>query len=155
MKVVVLCIGKTNESYLRQGISIYLDRLPHYTPFEYIEMKDVKHPGNTVKLLEMEGKSYLAQVQADDFLILLDERGKEYTSEAMALYIEKHQINSTKKLVFAIGGAFGWSEEVKLRANATLSLSKMTFSHQMIRLFLIEQLYRAFTIIKGEKYHNP
>ena len=155
MKVVVLCIGKTNESYLRQGISIYLDRLPHYTPFEYIEMKDVKHPGNTVKLLEMEGKSYLAQVQAEDFLILLDERGKEYTSEAMALYIEKHQINSTKKLVFAIGGAFGWSEEVKLRANATLSLSKMTFSHQMIRLFLIEQLYSAFTIIKGEKYHNP
>ena len=97
----------------------------------------------------------MAQVEAEYVLILLDERGKEYTSEAMALYIEKHQINSTKKLVFAIGGAFGWSEEVKLRANATLSLSKMTFSHQMIRLFLIEQLYRAFTIIKGEKYHNP
>ncbi|MBK7007372.1 MAG: 23S rRNA (pseudouridine(1915)-N(3))-methyltransferase RlmH [Saprospiraceae bacterium] len=155
MKVVVLCIGKTNESYLRQGISIYQDRLPHYTSFEYIEMKDVKHPGNTLKLLEMEGKSYLAQVQPDDFLILLDESGKEYTSAAMASYLEKHQINSTKRLVFAIGGAFGWSDEVKQRANMLLSLSKMTFSHQMIRLFLVEQLYRAYSIIKGEKYHNP
>lgn len=155
MKVVVLCIGKTNESYLRQGISIYQDRLPHYTSFEYIEMKDVKHPGNTLKLLEMEGKSYLAQVQPDDFLILLDESGKEYTSPAMASYLEKHQINSTKRLVFAIGGAFGWSDEVKQRANMLLSLSKMTFSHQMIRLFLVEQLYRAYSIIKGEKYHNP
>ena len=155
MKVVVLCIGKTNESYLRQGISIYQDRLPHYTSFEYIEMKDVKHPGNTLKLLEMEGKSYLAQVQPDDFLILLDESGKEYTSAAMASHLEKHQINSTKRLVFAIGGAFGWSDEVKQRANMLLSLSKMTFSHQMIRLFLVEQLYRAYSIIKGEKYHNP
>lgn len=155
MKVVVMCIGKTNESYLRQGISIYQERLPHYTSFEYIEIKDVKHSGNTAKLLEMEGKSYLNNIQSEDYLILLDEKGKEYTSESLAGMLEKHQVNSTRRLVFAIGGAYGWSEEMKQRANTTLSLSKMTFSHQMIRLFLLEQLYRAYTIIKGEKYHNP
>ena len=155
MKVILLCIGKTNESYLKQGIEIFQDRLQHYTSFELAVLKDVKNPGNPVRLMEMEGQSFLQFLHEDDFLVLLDENGKSFTSTGLAQYIEKHQNGSTRRLVFAIGGAFGWSEPLRKRANFTMSLSAMTFSHQMIRLFMVEQIYRAYTIIKGEKYHNP
>lgn len=155
MKVILLCIGKTNETYLKQGIEIFQDRLHHYTSFELAVLKDVKNPGNSVRLMELEGQSFLQFLQEDDFLVLLDENGKSLTSTGLAQFLEKHQNGSTRRLVFAIGGAFGWSEAVRKRANFTLSLSAMTFSHQMIRLFMVEQIYRAYTIIKGEKYHNP
>lgn len=155
MKLVLLCIGKTNEAYLKQGIDLYQDRLQHYTSFELVVLKDVKNQGSPSRLMELEAQAYLQYLQDDDYLVLLDENGKMVNSLELSKLLEKHRNASTRRLVFAIGGAFGWGEAMKKRANITLSLSALTFSHQMIRLFLIEQLYRGFTILKGEKYHNP
>lgn len=154
MKITLLSIGKTNEKYLEEGMKIYLKRLPHYTSFEYKELKDVKKFSTTDDLKNKEGEIFFQQIQNEDFIILLDEKGKEYTSIEFSSYINKHSVNSTKNLVFIIGGAFGFSEDLYKRANQKISLSNMTFSHQMIRLFFLEQMYRAFTIIRGEKYHN-
>jgi 23S rRNA (pseudouridine1915-N3)-methyltransferase len=154
LKITLLVIGKTNEKYLEEGIKIYLKRLPHYCAIEYKELKDVKSFSNSEDLKNKEGEIFLSHISKDDFVILLDENGKEYTSRGLSEYIEKHTINSTKNLILAIGGAFGFSESMYKRANHKIALSKMTYSHQMIRLFLVEQLYRAFTILKGEKYHN-
>jgi 23S rRNA (pseudouridine1915-N3)-methyltransferase len=154
MKIILLDIGKTNEKYLETGIDIFLQRLKHYVNFEHISLKDVK-VNSDVKLLKIaEGKQFLSYVTSDDILILLDEKGQEYTSIQFSKQIEKYQNQSTKRLLFVIGGAFGFSDEMYERANAKMSLSKLTFSHQMIRLFFVEQLYRAYTIIRGEKYHN-
>jgi 23S rRNA (pseudouridine1915-N3)-methyltransferase len=154
MKIALLDIGKTNEKYLETGIDIYIQRLKHYVTFDHITLKDVKSVGDIKQLKILEGKQFLTQVTQDDFVILLDERGKEYTSLQWSAEIEKFQLKSIKRLVFIIGGAYGFSEEVYTRANLKMSLSQLTFSHQMIRLFFVEQLYRAYTIIKGEKYHN-
>ncbi|MBK9253871.1 MAG: 23S rRNA (pseudouridine(1915)-N(3))-methyltransferase RlmH [Saprospiraceae bacterium] len=155
MKIALWVIGKTNEKYLKDGTDIYLKRLKHYCTFEYTEWKDVGHHSNPDEIIKKEGEMILLKLKNDDFLILLDENGKEYTSELFADYIEKLQLQSTKSVVFLVGGAFGHHDNIRSRANHTMSLSKMTFSHQMIRLFFAEQLYRAFTIIKNEKYHNP
>lgn len=154
MKITLLCIGKTNEKYLEEGIKIYLKRLPHYIGFEYKELKDVKNFSGSDDLIKKEAEVILSNIATDDYIVLLDEKGKQYKSTEFANYIDKHSIKSTKRLVFIIGGAFGFSDVIYKRANEKISLSAMTFSHQMVRLFILEQLYRAFTIIKGEKYHN-
>ena len=155
MKIELWVVGKTAFKYLDEGILLYEKRLRHYTPFELVILPDVKNPPlSTDALKTKEGEVILNKLTKDDVLILLDENGKQQTSIEFSKFIENQQINSTKRLVFQIGGAFGFSEGVYNRANFKLSLSKMTFSHQMIRLFFAEQLYRAFTIIKGEKYHN-
>ncbi len=154
MKVVLLSIGKTNEKYLEEGIKIYLKRLIHYTNFEYIELKDVKPTSDLEALKNSEAKQFISSIQKDDVVVLLDEHGKEYTSIGLSKYIVQLQNNSTKRIVFIIGGAYGFGNEIIDRSNTKISLSKLTFSHQMIRLFFVEQLYRAFTIIRGEKYHN-
>lgn len=156
MKVTLLQVGKTDESYLETGVGEYKKRLKHYVKAEEIT---VKAPASVVKAgSEMqkaaEGREILKHVQASDRLILLDEKGKEYTSAEFAKFIQKAGLGSVKNIVFVIGGPFGFSEEVYKRADELLSLSKMTFSHQMIRLFFWEQLYRANTILKGEKYHH-
>jgi 23S rRNA (pseudouridine1915-N3)-methyltransferase len=154
MKISVWCIGKTDEKYLEEGISKYLKRLSHYCRIEIEIFKDVKPGQNAEETQKREADLVLAKLKTDDFLILMDEKGEHYTSTQFATYIEKLQMSSGKQVIFLIGGAFGHHISVRNRAQHSISLSKMTFSHQMVRLFLIEQIYRAFTIIRNEKYHN-
>jgi 23S rRNA (pseudouridine1915-N3)-methyltransferase len=156
MKIKLIAIGKTDEKFLEEGIDKYLKRLKHYHPFEFIVIPDIKQGGkySSDKLKEEEGKLILQKVQEGDFLILLDEKGKMFTSGEFATFLQKKLNTVTTNLIFVIGGAFGFSEAVYSRANDKMALSKMTFTHQMIRLFFTEQLYRGFTILRGEKYHN-
>jgi 23S rRNA (pseudouridine1915-N3)-methyltransferase len=154
MKILLLDIGKTNEKYLETGIDIYKQRLKHYVNFDHISLKDVKNQTDSKQLKILEGRQFLSQFLDDDYVVLLDEKGSEFTSLQWSKQIEKYQNQSIKRVVFVIGGAYGFSQELYDRAQSKLALSKLTFSHQMIRLFFLEQLYRAYTIIKGEKYHN-
>lgn len=156
MNIKLLAIGKTDQEYLREGIGIYEKRLKHYISFEIKIIPDLK---NTAKLSQEqqkneEGKLILKDLQNTDLLVLLDEKGKSYTSMQFSQYLEQHMNNAVKNLFFVIGGPYGFSEEVYKRANGKISLSAMTFSHQMVRLFFVEQIYRAFTIMKGEPYHH-
>ncbi len=156
MKITLLAIGKTNARFLQEGIDQYTKRLSHYIPFELKILPDVK----TTKALtnekqkEMEGQMFLSAIGQGDWVTLLDEKGKEFTSREFASYIDKKTITIPKNLIFIIGGPYGFSQEMYNRANEKLSLSKMTFSHEMIRLFFVEQIYRAMTILKGEPYHH-
>lgn len=155
MKMKLIAIGKTDEAFLTEGIEKYLKRLKHYVSFEIMVLNDVK-TGKKLNIelqKEQEGRAILEKVQSNETLILLDENGKEFTSVGFANFLQK-KMNAGNNLVFVIGGPFGFSTEVYQRADAQLALSKLTFSHQMVRLFFVEQLYRAFTIIKGEKYHH-
>ena len=156
MKILLLVIGKTDEDYLVTGIKKYVGRLGHYVSFEMKELPDIR---NRKTLSEdqqkkAEGFLLLQQLQPADQVILLDERGKNYTSVEFAESIEKGMASGAKRMVFIIGGPYGFDKEVYDRANAQLSLSPMTFSHQMVRLIFVEQLYRAFTILKNEPYHH-
>lgn len=155
MKIKLIAIGKTDEKYLRDGIAKYLDRLKHYISFELVVINDVKigSKPNTLLQKEKEAELFFDKIQPNDFVVLLDENGKSFTSVAFADYVQK-RMNASTDVVFLIGGPFGFSDKIYQRANDKISLSKMTFSHQMIRLFFVEQVYRAFTIIKGEKYHH-
>lgn len=155
MKVSLWCIGKTNESYLKTGMDIYFKRLKHYCDFEYVEWKDVGSYSNPEDLMKKEASLILSKLKEDDYLILLDEKGRQTDSVSFADYVERLQVRSVKHIVFLIGGAFGHHHSTRSRAQHLLSLSDLTFSHQMVRLIFAEQLYRAFTIIKNEKYHNP
>ena len=156
VKIQLLEIDKTQDSYLQQGISIYTKRLSNYTVFEVITInvpKNVRQRSFAEQKVE-ESKLILKLLLPEDYLILLDEGGKEYSSVEFSRFLSQKQNASIKRLIFLIGGPFGFDESVYKRANAQLSLSRMTFSHQMVRLFFVEQLYRAFTILKGEKYHH-
>lgn len=156
MKVELWLVGKTKEDYLKKGMEIYLARLKKYLSFEMAVLPDVKNASQFAgdQLKEKEGAVILEKLKKEDFFILLDERGARFSSEAFAQQIEQWQMLNFKRLVFQVGGAYGFSPAVYQRANASISLSDMTFSHQMIRLFFLEQLYRAMTILKGEPYHN-
>lgn len=156
MKITLLAIGKTNAKYLQEGIEQYTKRLSHYIPFELKILPDVKTTKTltTDKQKEMEGEMFMSAIQQGDWVTLLDERGKEFTSRDFASYIDKKMITIPKNLIFIIGGPYGFSKAMYDRANEKLSLSKMTFSHEMIRLFFVEQIYRAMTILKGEPYHH-
>jgi 23S rRNA (pseudouridine1915-N3)-methyltransferase len=156
MKIKLLVVGKTDESYIIEGIDKYLKRLKHYINFEIITLPDSKQGSKLQieKLKEEEGKLLLQKIETSDQVVLLDEKGKDLTSEDFAGFLQKKMNAGFPCLVFIVGGPFGFSPEVYKRANDQVSLSKMTFSHQMVRLFFTEQLYRAFTIIKGEKYHH-
>jgi 23S rRNA (pseudouridine1915-N3)-methyltransferase len=156
MKTELWQIGKTAFPYLEEGVRIYESRLQRYLPFQIETIPDVKNAQNLppAQLKSREGELVLARLKNDDFLILLDERGKSYTSVEWAQFLEKELMGSHKRIVFLIGGAFGFSQEIYQRANAKVSLSSMTFSHQMIRVFFLEQLYRAMTILRNEPYHN-
>lgn len=156
MKIVLLVIGKTDASYLTDAINEYKNRLIHYIPFEMNVIPDIKNVKNLseIQQKEKEGELLLKALQPGDCVVLLDERGKEFTSMQFAAYIEKKQHSVAKRLVFIIGGPYGFSETVYDVASEKISLSKMTFSHQMIRLFFIEQLYRAMTILSNEPYHH-
>jgi 23S rRNA (pseudouridine1915-N3)-methyltransferase len=156
MKVELWMIGKTAFSYLEDGMAIYEKRLKHYLPLSLEVVPDIKNAKNLSpqELKEKEGAIILKKLKNDDLLIILDEKGKEYSSISFSTFIEKQLSAPKKRLIFLIGGAYGFSSEIYQRANMKISLSKMTFSHQMIRLFFLEQLYRAMTILKGEPYHN-
>lgn len=156
MKITLLTVGKTEDKYLKEGIDIYLKRLKHYIPFQILELPELK---NTKSLSKDQQKNKEAElifknIQSTDHVILLDENGMELTSKKFSVYLNKKMVGGQQHLVFIIGGPYGFSEEVYNRSNDTLSLSQMTFSHQMIRLFFTEQLYRAYTILKGEPYHH-
>lgn len=154
MKIEFWYIGKTNESYLEKGMAIYEKRLIHYCKYSSTCFKDVKVTSSHDALKKKEAEMILNKLNNDDYLILLDEKGKSYTSVKFASWIEQLQMQGRKRIIFLVAGAFGADDSLKKRANAMLSFSAMTFSHQMIRLFFTEQLYRAFSIIKNEKYHN-
>ncbi|MFZ1748817.1 MAG: 23S rRNA (pseudouridine(1915)-N(3))-methyltransferase RlmH [Saprospiraceae bacterium] len=154
MKISIWVIGKTDEKYLTEGIQKYLDRLKHYTKLNYEEFKDVKPSYQTDDTIKREAEMILSKLIPDDILIVLDEKGEEFSSTTFAEYLQKLQNRGPKHVIFLVGGAYGHHSLIRQRANHLISLSKMTFSHQMVRLFLAEQLYRAFTIIKNEKYHN-
>ena len=152
----MICIGKTGKSFLIEGESEYLKRLKHYIPFEKVEIPDIK---NAKKLSQEEVKTaeckeILSKIDPSDFVVLLDENGKEFTSVQFAEYFQKRFNQGGKAIVFIIGGAYGFSDELYKRANGKVALSKMTFSHQMIRMLFFEQVYRAMTILKGEPYHH-
>lgn len=155
MKIELWCIGKTSENYLSTGISIYEKRLAHYTKYSTVILPDVKKFGSSQDLKEKEGSMVLEKLESSDYFILLDEKGKQYTSVQWAGELEKIQMMGRKRLVLLVAGAYGASSDLKKRADRKMSLSAMTFSHQMIRLFIVEQLYRGFTILRNEKYHNP
>lgn len=156
MKLTVIFIGKTGKKNLEQEICEYLRRLNHYAEINIIEISGIRLGAKLKEseIREKEGVLVLAKLKETDYLILLDERGKEMTSSDFAKTIGQWQNRSIKNAVFLIGGAYGFSEKVYLRANFNLSLSQMTFSHQMARLIFMEQLYRAYTILKGEPYHH-
>jgi 23S rRNA (pseudouridine1915-N3)-methyltransferase len=156
MKVYFWVIGKTNERYLQTGIELYAKRLGHYLPFEMEVLPDIRQAKNlkSEQLKEKEGAYLLNRLKNDDLLILLDEKGKQFDSVSFATYLDRQLQMPYRRLIFQVGGAYGFSDAVYQRANAKLALSKMTFSHQMVRLFFLEQLYRAMTILRNEPYHN-
>jgi 23S rRNA (pseudouridine1915-N3)-methyltransferase len=156
MKVEFWVIGKTSFDYLDEGNNIYLNRIKHYLPFEMVVINDIK---NRKKLSEgqiktKEGEIILSKLNTSDFLILMDERGKQRSSVQFSEYLQSLLQHSYKRLIFIIGGAYGFSETVYQRSNTKMSLSNMTFSHQMVRVIFLEQFYRALTIMKNEPYHH-
>ena len=156
MKIKLIVVGKTSAEYLKSGELEYQQRLKHYVSFEETIIPDIKNPKNISKseLKNREGNLILSKIDNSDEVVLLDDKGKMFSSIDFSSYLSEKMIRSTKSLVFVVGGAFGFSDAVYQRANNKLSLSKMTFSHQMVRLFMIEQLYRGFTILKNEPYHH-
>jgi 23S rRNA (pseudouridine1915-N3)-methyltransferase len=156
MKIKLILVGKTNAKYLVEGEKEYEKRLKHYTKFEEIIIPDVKQSGklSESELKKKEGQLILAKLENSDHVILLDDKGNSYSSLQFSDFLQQKMNSSLKCLVFVVGGAFGFSDEVYQRANSKVSLSKMTFSHQMIRLIFKEQLYRGFSILRGEKYHH-
>ncbi|MDR2763585.1 MAG: 23S rRNA (pseudouridine(1915)-N(3))-methyltransferase RlmH [Tannerella sp.] len=156
MKITLLMTGKTDAPYWRDALEEYRKRLVHYVPFEVAVIPDAKHVknGSETQQKEREGELILNSLQTDDACVLLDETGTEYTSVQFAAYLERKMHTVAKRLVFVIGGSYGFSEVVYRRVPERISLSKMTFSHQMIRPVFAEQLYRAMTILRNEPYHH-
>jgi len=156
MKIKLIAIGKTDRKDLHHMIEEYCKRIGHYCPFELEIIPDLKKAKKASELEQkrMEGSEILKRISPSDHLVLLDERGKDFTSVDFSKYIQKKMNSGLRNLFFVIGGPYGFSDEIYSRANERISLSKMTFSHQMVRLFFTEQLYRAFTIIRNEPYHH-
>lgn len=156
MKIRLTCIGKVAYAPFRESIERYSSRVGRYIPFDIFEIPDVKNTRGMTeeKQKETEGTALLASLQPGDFLMLMDERGKEYTSRQFAKLISDKMISLPGRMVLAIGGPYGFSQAAYARADSLMSLSKMTFPHEMARLFTVEQIYRAMTILKGEPYHH-
>ncbi|GHV18834.1 ribosomal RNA large subunit methyltransferase H [Bacteroidia bacterium] len=156
MKITLLVIGKTDAGYFIDAVNEYQRRLEHYIPFEIQVIPDIKNVKSLTaeQQKDKEGELIIKNLQAGDYIVLLDEKGKEYTSIQFANYIEKKTHSVSKRLVFIIGGPYGFSQAVYDKTNEKLTLSRMTFSHQMVRLIFVEQLYRAMTILNNEPYHH-
>ena len=155
MKTILIQVGKTTNKHFIAGINDYVERINHYMPFEVATIPELKNTKNLTEeqQKQAEGEQIIKQLQPSDTVVLLDEHGKELRSIEFADWLQRKQ-NTTRRLVFIIGGPYGFSKAVYERANEKLSLSKMTFSHQMVRLIFCEQIYRACTIIRGEPYHH-
>ncbi|MDO5664671.1 MAG: 23S rRNA (pseudouridine(1915)-N(3))-methyltransferase RlmH [Bacteroidia bacterium] len=156
MKAVLLSVGKTDDDFYAQAIDIFKKRLNYYIPFETEFIPDLKNTKNLSEKEQknLEGEGILNRIQQNDHIVLLDDKGKQYSSVEFARFMEKKSHSVPKRLVFVVGGPYGFSEAVYARANEKLSLSKMTFTHQMVRLVFVEQLYRAMTILNNEPYHH-
>lgn len=156
MKITLLVVGKTTTGYLKPGIDDYTSRLNHYVSFDIQYVQDAKNTRSQSEQQQkqLEGKSIIASLDKGDYVVLLDERGREMTSLQFSEYIQKRLSSGARRVVFVIGGPYGFSDEVYGRANDKLSLSKLTFSHEMVRVIFAEQLYRAFTILNHEPYHH-
>lgn len=156
MKITLAVVGKISNGYLKQGIDDYTNRLSHYIPFNIEYIADAKCTKNLTEAQQKkaESKNILAAIDKSDFVVLLDEHGKEFSSMDFSRYISKKMSAVSRRLVFIVGGPYGFDNDVYARANEKISLSKMTFSHEMIRLIFTEQLYRAMTILNGEPYHH-
>ncbi len=152
----MLAIGKTDDSWVQEGLDKYTNRLKHYVPFSLEVIPDLKNSKNLsqAQQKEKEGDLILKKLQPADKLVLLDEKGKEYSSVDFSKHLQQQMNSGIKRLVFVIGGPYGFSPAIYAKAQGKLALSKMTFSHQMIRPFFVEQIYRAFTILKNEPYHH-
>lgn len=156
MKILLLQIDKTQDAYLEQGIGIYLKRLKNYIQLEVksLQVSKALRQRSAVEQKTEEARMLMEEIKPEDDVLLLDESGRQFSSQEFAEYLQKKQNASVKRLVFVIGGPYGFDERIYKRTNAKISLSKMTFSHQMVRLFFVEQIYRAYTILRGEKYHH-
>ena len=155
MKITLIQVGKTNENYIQTGIKEYQKRLKNYIVFEEITVAEAKNKKKTIKEQKVEeAKNILKEIKGGDLVILLDEKGKEYNSVGYSQFLQKQLNSGVKRVTFVVGGAYGFSEVVYARSNQKIALSKMTFSHQMVRLIFKEQLYRGFTILKNEPYHH-
>ena len=156
MNIRLLVVGKTDVAWVREALEIYTSRLVHYVPFSVSEIPQLKGVSalTRAQIKDKEAELILARLKPADELLLFDEHGKEFTSVAFATFLQERMLHVRGDLVFAIGGAYGFAESVHARAAGEISLSRMTFSHQMVRAIAAEQLYRAMTIIKGEPYHN-
>tara|TARA_R100001369_G_scaffold90875_2_gene130681 strand:- start:9 stop:482 length:474 start_codon:yes stop_codon:yes gene_type:complete len=156
MKITLLAIGKTDDKNLQTLTAAYSKRLKHYVSFSFEIIPDIKNSKNLSEKLQKqaEGQEILKRLQPSDNLILLDENGKQFSSVGFSQFLQKKMNSGLKNLVFVIGGPYGFSDEIYERANGKISLSKMTFSHQMVRVFFVEQLYRGFTILRNEPYHH-
>ncbi len=156
MKITIVAVGKTEKGFIGDGVQEYLGRLKHYINTEIVIVPDIKGSKglSTKQLMEKECQAIMQRIEGQPEVIILDDKGKEFTSTQLASWFNQKNINGTREVIFVIGGAYGVSDEIKYKAQQMLSLSKLTFSHQMVRLILVEQLYRAMTIIKGEPYHH-
>ena len=156
MKVILLWVGKTTEAYAAKAIAVYEERLKHYLPFQTVTVPEVKAVKSLTEaqVKEREAEAILAWVKPENLVVLLDEKGSERTSEEFAVWMQKKMASGAKNLVFVIGGPYGFDRKVYEAVGERISLSKMTFSHQMVRVFFAEQLYRAMTILNHEPYHH-
>lgn len=156
MKITLLTVGRTDRDWVRQGLDVYTSRLKHYVPFVIAEIPELKNVSalSRDQIKTKEGELILQNIRPADDVILLDERGREYSSLEFAKVLQDKISYTGKDIVFVIGGAYGFSDEVYRRADSRISLSRMTFSHQMVRAIFAEQIYRAFTIMRGEPYHH-
>ena len=156
MKAILLSVGKTDDDFYAQAIDVFRKRLGFYLPFDMEFVPDLKNTKNLSEKEQknLEGEGILNRIQPGDYVVLLDDKGKQYSSTEFARFMEKKSHSVPKRLVFVVGGPYGFSEAVYARANEKLSLSKMTFTHQMVRLVFVEQLYRAMTILNNEPYHH-
>jgi 23S rRNA (pseudouridine1915-N3)-methyltransferase len=156
MKIVLLQIGKTSAKYIEEGLIEFSARIRKYSGFEIVTLPDIKNARNMPTHLQMlrEGEKIVNFLKNDDYLVILDERGREFSTFEFSSWLEKTMAIQKKRIVFVIGGAWGIAEEILNKADLRMSLSRLTFSHQMVRLLFLEQLYRAFTVIKGEPYHH-
>ena len=156
MKIEIWAIGKTQDAYIQTGLDHYLKKLKHYLPVDWQVWPDVRSQSHwsPEQFKQKEGELILEKLKPGDWLVLLDENGRQFTSEGFAIWMEQLLNLSCRRLIFLIGGAYGFSTTIYERADAQLALSKMTFSHQMVRLFFLEQLYRGMSILRNEPYHN-
>jgi len=156
MEIILLAVGKTKTGFVCEGIGEYVGRLRRYVPFSFVELPDVRVSKTMTEQhqKDMEGELILSRLTSGDFVVLLDERGREYSSMEFSAYMEKTMVSGKKRVVFVVGGPYGFSKDVYARSDAKLSLSRMTFNHEMARMFFVEQLYRSMTILRHEPYHH-